>query len=240
MEFNIGDIITGINNTYGITNKYALMVVTDIYENNNIRVQVLASRRSSDVGCSYDVNPNRFRLTTIEEFYEEHPTYEPIRESDIQKFEIGTSKKKIRRKKEDVPMFKIKDYKVDKKKQTVVIFFEDGDTQKAKCCDGDTFDLERGIEVCVMKHICKGTDAYHKVLKTANEQIVAVDKAKIEAEKRAEIKARQKVKRAEKRKARAERKRAERIAEMREAYVAALKEYNGDIDKAVEAVESGN
>lgn len=136
--------------------------------------------------------------------------------------------------------FKIKDYKVDKTKETVVVFFEDGDVQKAKCCNGDTFDFERGLEVCVMKHIFKGADTYRKVLKTADEQIIAIDKAKIEAEKRAEIKARQKAKRAEKRKAKAERKRAERIAEMREAYVAALKEYNGDLDKVVEAVESGN
>lgn len=132
--------------------------------------------------------------------------------------------------------FKIKDYKVDKVKQTIVVFFEDGDVQKAKCCDGDTYDFERGLEVCIMKHICGGTEKYRKVLKVADEQIVAVNKAKAEAEKRAEIKARRKAKRAEKRKIKAERKRAERVAEMREAYLSALQEYNGDLDKVEEAV----
>lgn len=60
------------------------------------------------------------------------------------------------------------------------------------------------------------------------------------AEKKAEIKAKQKAKRAAKRKLRAEKKKAERIAEMKEAYLSALKEYNGDVDKVVEAVESEN
>lgn len=131
---------------------------------------------------------------------------------------------------------KIKDYKVDEKKGTVVVFFEDGDIQKAKCCEGDTYDFERGLEVCIMKHICGGAEKYRKVLKVADEQIVAVDKAKVEAEKRAEIKARQRAKRAAKRKLKAERKRAERIAEQKEAYLLALKEYNGDTEKAIEVV----
>lgn len=126
--------------------------------------------------------------------------------------------------------FEIKDYKVDEEKKTVVIFFTDGDVQKAKACDGDTYDFERGLEVCVMKHICGAEDKYRKVLKIANDQIIAINKAKEEAEKRAEIKARKKEKRAEKRRLRAERKRAARVSEMKEAYLAALKEYNGNID----------
>lgn len=134
--------------------------------------------------------------------------------------------------------FKIKDYKVDEKKQTVVVFFEDGDTQKAKCCDNDVYSFERGLEVCITKHICGGADKYYKILKVADEQIVVVDKAREEAEKRAEIKARQKAKRAAKRKLRADKKRAERIAEMREAYLSALQEYNGDVEKAIEVVEN--
>lgn len=132
--------------------------------------------------------------------------------------------------------FRIKDYKIDKAKQTVVVFFEDGDVQKAKCCDGDTYDFERGLEVCITKHICGGADKYYKMLKVADEQIIAVDKARAEAEKRAEIKARQKAKKAAKRKLKAERKRNERIAEMREAYLSALQEYNVDIDKVEEVV----
>lgn len=152
-----------------------------------------------------------------------------------------TTETKSEIKLEEINMnIKIKNYKVDENKQTIVVFFEDGDTQKAKCCDGDNFDLERGIEVCIMKHICGGADKYHKLLKVADNQIVAINKAQAEAEKRAEIKAKQRAKRAAKRKLRAEKKRAERIAEMKEAYLSALQEYNGDIEKATESVESEN
>lgn len=135
--------------------------------------------------------------------------------------------------------FEIKDYKVVEAKKEVVVFFTDGDVQKAKACDGDIYDFERGLEVCLMKHICGGADKYHKALKVADNQITEINKAKEEAEKRAKIKARQRAKRAEKRRLRAEAKRAARIAEMKEAYLSALKEYNGDTDKIVEAVESG-
>jgi len=148
--------------------------------------------------------------------------------------ETKTEKKEI--KLEGNMKFEIKDYKIDEAKATVVVFFEDGDVQKAKCCDGDTYDFERGLEVCIMKHICGGTEKYRKALKVADEQIIAIDKAKKEAEKRAEIKARQKAKRAAKRRLRAERRRAERIAEMREAYLSALQEYNGKVEPEIEEV----
>ena len=128
--------------------------------------------------------------------------------------ETTTEKKEIKLEEKDMK-FKIKDYKVDKAKETVVVFFEDGDVQKAKCCMGDKYDFETGLEVCIMKHICGGAKNYYKAIKVADEQIASIDKARKEAEKRAEIKAKQRAKRAEKRRLRAERKRAERVAEMK-------------------------
>lgn len=151
--------------------------------------------------------------------------------------ETETTKKEI--KLEGNMRFEIKDYKVDETKQTVVVFFADGDTQKAKCCEGDKFDFKTGLEICIMKHICGGADKYYKVLKVADEQVEAVDKRKKEAEEKAARIARKRAKRAEKKAARAERRRAERIAEMKEAYVSAIKELDSiNFEKAIEVIES--
>lgn len=122
--------------------------------------------------------------------------------------------------------YEIKDYKIDKESATIVVFFTDGDVQKAKCLPDDTYEEQRGFEICVMKHLCGGKTEYRKFLKNIDIQIKAVDKAKEEDEAHKERIARKKAKKA----ARAERKRAARIAEMKEAYLSALKEYNGNVD----------
>ena len=118
-------------------------------------------------------------------------------------------------------MFKIKSYKVINNK-VVEVEFEDGDKQKSVCMDGDTFDEERGLEVCIMKHIL-GKSKYHKVLKEANKQIVALDE-KVKADKAEAEKLEKKKAKAAKAKAkRKAKKRAENIADMTEAFSAALK-----------------
>ena len=123
--------------------------------------------------------------------------------------------------------FKIKSYKVIKDK-VVIVEFEDGDIQKSVCMPGDTFDLERGLEVCIMKHICGGKAKYHKILKEAQKQIDALEikakKEKAEKEKAAKKKAKEDARQAA-RKARAKQ---ARIDEMKEAYLKALEEYNGN------------
>ena len=135
--------------------------------------------------------------------------------------------------------FTIKNYKVINNK-VVVVEFSDGDVQKAVCMPEDIFNLEQGIEVCVMKHICGGKVKYHKVLKEAQKQVVELDKAaKKKAEEEKLLVQKQKKDNAKKA-ARKERARQARIAEMREAYLSALQEYNGNLEKVVEAVESGN
>lgn len=140
----------------------------------------------------------------------------------------NTTKKEI--KLEDINMkFAIKSYKVIGNK-VVIVEFADGDIQKSVCMDGDVFDEERGLEVCIMKHILGGKDKYHKVLKEASKQIVALDekakKDKADKEKAAQKKA----KIVKEKAARKAKKRAENIADMTEAFTNALKANGGDVN----------
>lgn len=119
--------------------------------------------------------------------------------------------------------FKIKDYKVYENR-AVVVEFEDGTKEKAVCNEDDQFDLERGISLCVLKKIF-GADEYKSIVKTAMNQIKAIDKAKEDKKKEEELIARKKAKAAKKKARRLERKRNERVEEMKEAYLAAMHEY---------------
>ena len=131
--------------------------------------------------------------------------------------------------------FRIKNVKtIDKK--VVIVEFSGGDVQKAVCMPEDTFDFEKGIEVCVMKHLL-GKAGYYKALKDAEKQIKALKENTDKKKADAEAKKRKEAKTAKYKARKAERKRAARVAEMKEAYLAALYEYNGDAEKAVEAVK---
>lgn len=133
--------------------------------------------------------------------------------------------------------FKIKSYKVIDNK-VVIVEFADGDIQKSVCMDGDVFDEERGLEVCIMKHICGGKAQYHKVLKEASKQVVALDE-KVKADKAdAEKAAQKKAKIAKAKAARKAKKRAENIADMTEAFSAAIKENGGNIKDVSDGVLS--
>lgn len=128
--------------------------------------------------------------------------------------------------------FRIKNVNIIKDK-VVIVEFSNGDIQKAVCDSKDTFDFERGLEVCVMKHLL-GKSAYHKALKDADKQIKAIKEAAEKEKANAELKARKEAKEERRKKASAKRRRAARVAEMKEAYLSALKEYNGDTEKALE------
>jgi len=225
-KYKIGDIVRVVKN---IKEEYRIIGCLPNYKKRELPNKIVTITQ-------VDPNDNTYQVAEyggwfVEEMFE-GLVAERVTETENTTKEIRLEDKNMR--------FKIKDYKVDNKKQTVVVFFEDGDIQKAKCCMGDEYDFSRGLEVCIMKHICGGADKYYKILKTADSQVIEINEARKEATKRAEIKARQKAKRAEKRKLRAERKRAERISEIREAYLSALQEYNGDVEAVVEAVESEN
>jgi hypothetical protein len=127
--------------------------------------------------------------------------------------------------------FKIKNYNVCENNgvKTVVVEFEDGSREHAVCNKDDIFELERGIEVCVLKHLL-GADKYKASIKEANRQIKAIDreaaKAKKAEEESKEITKRRRAKAAKRKMKQRER----RIAEMKEAYVAALRECGLDLE----------
>ena len=138
--------------------------------------------------------------------------------------------------------FEIKSSKIVNNKGTQVMFveFADGDIQKAVCLPGDTFDEERGLEICVLKHVLGGSNYYNKIIKTANKQMKDIldkeQKAKEEADRIAKkkakneaSKARRAARRAEAERVEKETQRAEHVADMTKAFSAALKENNVNI-----------
>lgn len=122
----------------------------------------------------------------------------------------------------------IKDYKIykdrDGKEKVVVVKFVDGTEERAVCCEEDNFDLERGVEICVMKHYLG--DKYRAMVSDAMKQIKAIDKEK-EVKKKEEVEiAAKKAKAARKKAKRAENLRKKRISEMEEAYLNAMSRAN--------------
>lgn len=94
-------------------------------------------------------------------------------------------------------MPKITDVKVIKEK-VVIVSFSDGTQEKSVCADGDTFSVENGVTICLMKkllsdkcHVESGTSIYNKLVKMAMKKVGASEKKKqeekekIRAEKRA-------------------------------------------------------
>ena len=65
-KFKVGDVITG-KDAYGytITTKDSVLVVTDIFSPDEIKVKVLAHKLYFDkVGEEYEVHPEEFKLIT--------------------------------------------------------------------------------------------------------------------------------------------------------------------------------
>lgn len=121
-----------------------------------------------------------------------------------------------------------KDVKIIKQKNGdpigVVVFFADGTKQKAVCQKGDTFDLETGIAMCLLKwfyadnaegsHGTKNSNnAIREVIKVMNDNLALEEKAKEEEQR---IKRKQEKNRKRKQK-RAMNQREARIQEMTEA-----------------------
>lgn len=117
-----------------------------------------------------------------------------------------------------------------KLKNVVIVYFEDGDIQKAVCLPEDmkSFDLSMAITICIAKHACKGSSKLYKIIRnsikiyTKNESDKALkEKKQIDAKN----KEKQKIKKRQeylenKRKKESE----QRIEEMKEAYLRATKE----------------
>ena len=65
-KFKVGDVITGKDaNGYHVTTKDSVLVVTDIFGPDDIKVKVLAHKLYFDeVGEEYEVHPEEFTLIT--------------------------------------------------------------------------------------------------------------------------------------------------------------------------------
>lgn len=126
-------------------------------------------------------------------------------------------------KEKDMRNFKIVNYKKYEDK-AVILEFDDGTEEKAVCCEGDKFEMERAVEVAVLKHIF-GKEGYRNMLKTAMNQIADIDKAAEDKKKNEEAAAKKKAKNDARKARRREKKRAARVEEMKEAYLNAMKEY---------------
>lgn len=115
----------------------------------------------------------------------------------------------------------IVDYKVFNDK-VVVVTFADGTEEKAVCDKRDNFDLERAVEVCVMKKQVGGHKAYNKLVRDAMKQLKAVDDHKKKEKAEEELKAKRRQKDIERKLKRKEKKRQEEIEIQKEAYLKAM------------------
>ena len=114
----------------------------------------------------------------------------------------------------------VKSYKVFDNK-TVVVTFEDGSIERSICDDEDTFSLEMGLSICILKHFCCGSSGYNKMIKSIIRRQEDFDKA--EEKKKEEEKNRRLAR--ERAKAKKARKRKEKQIEIfKEALIRANKE----------------
>ena len=51
--------------------------------------------------------------------------------------------------------------------KTTVVFFSDGTKEHANCSENDTYSLEYGISVCLLKKLLGGNETYKKIVNTA-------------------------------------------------------------------------
>lgn len=133
-----------------------------------------------------------------------------LRESDReQKHTIKTQKK------ED--SCGIKSYKVFNNK-VVIVNFDDGTTEKAICSNDDTFSVEAGLNVCILKHLLGGSGAYNhmiqRVVKQHDKEEKEEKRNKLESGNKKNADERKRKKKADKRKER-------RIREFTEAIMRA-------------------
>ena len=81
----------------------------------------------------------------------------------------------------------IRDVKVVKDK-VIIVYFVDGTQEKAVCAEGDTFSVENGISICLMKKLlndmcgCSGAGIYNNLVRHAMKKVGA-GKKKEEAER---------------------------------------------------------
>jgi len=121
----------------------------------------------------------------------------------------------------NVPIPNIYDVKVYNDK-VVKVFFNDGTTETAVCQEGDKFDLDMGITVCIMKKML-GRNEYFRMLKKAKKNAAAHRELEKKSAEAVEIRKRQRAKEEARKKARRERKNKELATAIAEAMTAKKK-----------------
>lgn len=119
------------------------------------------------------------------------------------------------------PVPRIYDIKVYNDK-VVKVFFNDGTTETAVCQEGDKFDLDMGITVCIMKKML-GRNEYFRMLKKAKKNAAAHRELEKKSAEAVEIRKRQRAKEEARKKARRERKNKELATAIAEAMIAKKK-----------------
>ena len=122
-----------------------------------------------------------------------------------------------------VPEVNVTDTAVYNEK-VVELTFATGEVYKAVCDDTDKFDINKGIEVCLLKYLLNGSNDYNNLVKKIRKQYDQKCEAEKKAEERHEQMKRKRAKRQAAKKRRAERKREEQIEMQKEAYVRAMRE----------------
>lgn len=118
--------------------------------------------------------------------------------------------------------------------RVVTMMFDNGEVYKAICDEADKFDIERGMEVCLLKYFLNGSKNYNNFIRDLKKQYHnKLEEQKKEEENKKHIQHKREKKQAAKRR-REERKREEQINIQKEAYIRAMKEMQkaeGDCDK---------
>lgn len=122
----------------------------------------------------------------------------------------------------------ITDYKVIKD-TVVIVTFADGTKEKAVCSPNDEFNLERGIEICVLKKIFGGTKQYNSLIKSALKKVSEIDAKKQKEAEEKELEKKRKTKAAERRAKRKEKKRQEQVDMQAEAFLKGMKMYDESV-----------
>lgn len=126
-----------------------------------------------------------------------------------------------------VPEVNVTDISVYNEK-VVELTFVTGEVYKAVCDDTDKFDINKGIEVCILKYLLNGSNDYNNLVKKIRKQYDQKCEAEKKDAERHEQMKRKRAKRQAAKKRRAERKREEQIEMQKEAYVRAMKEMKNE------------
>lgn len=129
-------------------------------------------------------------------------------------------------------------------KKVVIVTFTDGDTKKAILDTYDTFNIEQGIAICIMKKYFSkisngnGSSVYNKLveygMKTYNEIFTSKSKSEVEKQENEAKEKRNADKAKRKREKKAAKKREAEIEIHKEAYLRAMREFNDTSNTAVE------